>query len=714
MLDFLRTLLHRTTLWRPSYKTLPFIPLAFCPRNNVLRRFYQPVVNLGVGNSTTKLVTLCSADDTICIITFSSDDAYIACGTASGSVIVFDAVTGVAVARGVPAPPSSENSTAVALTALSWHPNGTFIASASACGLVNLWAIASRQHVRVIMEGLSVKPSPIIDIGFSSDGSMLAVGFSTGIAYAGDVGDLDEFSVVTLRKVEEPGNHWVFTTSIPPYSLPEPTQGDRVPLIHLPGDRRDLMCSITGQSSVESEPTFLPFSCNGSQLAMAYHTNGLIAVDIRDASSGELLVEPIWPLSGVTSLSLSHKGHKIAIAGTFSIEIRDLHASISHPFLRGLTSHITSSAFSPNGRLVALGYVNGAITIHDATTGKRNLGPIQLHPKEVIAIEFSQSGTRVVSSSVDKSTSMSRVWDVKDGVILRTINVIDNWKDSTIRQPLKDQSATFFSEDWVLTWYQKLHSRYGRKRRHWYTIPELGYAQVTSPSETIQLLEPEFRSCPALSDLRFASVSPDGKMVIFASSTMLSVQDVVTNELLLQSTTPSGARMMKIFWSSDGTSIFVLMEEGSLFLLALTARQVNNTANIHHSREQQLETNTSSEVTINITPFPKGVDRNASKLSVKSVSEPVQELECTKDLPFQITSFSCIARLPNYGLYGVHIEESEPSMKLKVCTFTGQIVHQVVRRASMGESLESGPLSLQSPTTSDVDKSSLDGPNQSY
>jgi WD40 repeat protein len=75
----------------------------------------------------------------------------------------------------------------------------------------------------------------------------------------------------------------------------------------------------------------------------------------------------------------------------------------------GQDSWALDAAFSPDGRLIATGGMDGVVRISDVRTG-RAIGPALVgHTMAVNDVEFSPDGTKVASASADKTI---RIWPV--------------------------------------------------------------------------------------------------------------------------------------------------------------------------------------------------------------------------------------------------------------------------------------------------------------
>lgn len=78
--------------------------------------------------------------------------------------------------------------------------------------------------------------------------------------------------------------------------------------------------------------------------------------------------------------------------------------------LHGQTDRVSALAFSPNGRLLVTGGLDGKTILWDITTG-RPLRDLEKHAAEVTAIAFSPDGNLLLTGSADKTVM---IWDIVD------------------------------------------------------------------------------------------------------------------------------------------------------------------------------------------------------------------------------------------------------------------------------------------------------------
>ncbi|KAG8737856.1 hypothetical protein FRC10_007588 [Ceratobasidium sp. 414] len=110
-------------------------------------------------------------------------------------------------------------------------------------------------------------------------------------------------------------------------------------------------------------------------------------------------------------------GRRIVSGSGRDLRIWDANTGVAiGDALIGHSEVVTAVAFSPNGRLIALGSLNGTVRLWNVNTGTP-LGdplrdPLAGHSGLVLSITFSPDGHRIASGSVDKTL---RVWNVNEG-----------------------------------------------------------------------------------------------------------------------------------------------------------------------------------------------------------------------------------------------------------------------------------------------------------
>jgi WD40 repeat protein len=263
---------------------------------------------------------------------------------------------------------------------VAWSADGRLIATGGTFtgqgqNEVVLWDARTGRRMRTF----TGHAGDIDDVNFSRDGSRLV---SVGGAIA---------TSVARATIEARRGDWTITSAV------------------IVWDPR------TGEQQL-SLPTVIPvwaarFSPDGSRIA----TTGFGGGSIWDASTGQL-VRSMQAESIVCGMAWSPEGTRIAaascsVAETAAVSVWDVRTGQRELTIRGRQADGVGVAFSPNGRLIATGGVDGTAAIWDAASGRR-LHTLRGHTGEVLGGLFSPDGAVLATHGYDGAV---RLWDVDTG-----------------------------------------------------------------------------------------------------------------------------------------------------------------------------------------------------------------------------------------------------------------------------------------------------------
>ena len=176
----------------------------------------------------------------------------------------------------------------------------------------------------------------------------------------------------------------------------------------------------TGGSA--GRPTWALFSPDG-ETVVSTNLDGTVSLwDAESATPRETLrghwnsvQQPVFSPDGETLYTVSHDGTAIAwdMAGQRQLG-RPFTFTHDRTFLLGLDGH--PGAFSPDGRLIAVGLKERGITIWDARRLVPLGAPLLETGGEVKSLSFSPDGRRLAATSADAALTL---WDVRSRVRLR-------------------------------------------------------------------------------------------------------------------------------------------------------------------------------------------------------------------------------------------------------------------------------------------------------
>ncbi|MEH1939680.1 MAG: NB-ARC domain-containing protein [Nostoc sp.] len=152
---------------------------------------------------------------------------------------------------------------------------------------------------------------------------------------------------------------------------------------------------------------------------------------------------------GVSSVAFSPDGKFLAMGDTGG-EIHFYQVSDWKHLLtcKGHTNWIPSLAFSPDGSILASGSSDYTVRLWDISRG-RCLKTFQKHSNEIWSVAFSPDGNTLVSASNDRTI---RLWDVSTGECLRTFSGHTNWVISVAFSPDGQTLASGSDDNTVRLW----------------------------------------------------------------------------------------------------------------------------------------------------------------------------------------------------------------------------------------------------------------------
>lgn len=281
---------------------------------------------------------------------------------------------------------------------LAFSRDGKYIACGSTSGAVFVWEVASRSSPHT----LNGHTKMVWDVAWSPDGLQLASAASDGTIWLWDGAlhsSAPEISVASAHPPAPPGR--------PRYALIQYINS--ATLIHLPSLR--INDFPANPRLPEGAPTVMTFTdvVAACDATLQCGNNLLFSSDkARNWAflTGQQHISLGWP-----PVAISRAGSRLAYLSLTSAKVVDvcnLHTGIVVASLKGHTDAVRSIVFSPDGTRLATSSKNGAVKVWDATTGALICGHTE-HQNWVFATAFSSDGRLVASSSYDKTV---RVFDV--------------------------------------------------------------------------------------------------------------------------------------------------------------------------------------------------------------------------------------------------------------------------------------------------------------
>ena len=294
------------------------------------------------------------------------------------------------------------------VTSVAFSPDGKTLASGSWDNTIILWDIATRQPIGQPLNGHS---SFVLSVAFSPDGKTLASGSYDNTIILWDI--------ATRQPIGQPlRGHLDAVTSMafsPDGKTLASGSADNTIILWDVATRQPIGQPLSRHLDAVLSVAFSP---DGKTLASGSYDNTIILWDIATR-------QPIGqPLSGhldaVLSVAFSPDGKTLASGSTDNaIILWDVSAALNtsaarrSPFgqpLSGNSDAVTSMAFSPDGKTLALGNLDKTVILWDLAVRSPIGQPFSGHLNSVTSVTFSPDGKTLASSNYGFISII--LWDV--------------------------------------------------------------------------------------------------------------------------------------------------------------------------------------------------------------------------------------------------------------------------------------------------------------
>jgi len=280
--------------------------------------------------------------------------------------------------------------------AIAWSPDGKTLASGSLYGILRLWDPNSGKPREYVLRGHGF--TRIRSLAWSPDGKLLAAGSDNDRA---SLRIVDAESGAMVRELEGRG----CAAWSPDGKVVASTTFDETVLLYdaASGELRQTLKGFT------QKPSGIAWSPDGSALAVPSGEQ----VRVWDARSrtvwkvGESGPRVAWSPKGSILACSSHASRK------GDLRFVDLPSRQVRESSQGHRAHVTATAWSRGGRIIACGNSRGEIHLWDVVT-KRLLRTLQANPRPVNSLDWSPDDRALAAGlgygGMDKNLSNLYLW----------------------------------------------------------------------------------------------------------------------------------------------------------------------------------------------------------------------------------------------------------------------------------------------------------------
>ncbi|MCI0399447.1 MAG: protein kinase, partial [Chloroflexi bacterium] len=330
-------------------------------------------------------------------VTFSPDGRYLASAGADGLVFLWD-LSGDRPPAG-PLRQFAGHDPAQLVNKVVFSPDGRWLATASDDLTARIWDVASGEAIQT----LSGHSQWVQSIAFSPDGQLVATssGDRTAIIW----------EVATGQPLQTLRGHtgFVWDLAFSPDGSQLATAATDTTLILWDATTGQLLRTLAGHQNGVFGVAFSP---DGRLLASAGADNNLI---LWDVATGEMVHEPLQGhVAGLIGVAFSPDGQQVASASNDStVRLWDVATGGQITLFGNHTAGVPAVNFSPDGRMLASGDGNGLIILWDVSPDGPSFGDsVGGHDGSATYVSFSPDGTLLASSGAD---STIRFWDPASG-----------------------------------------------------------------------------------------------------------------------------------------------------------------------------------------------------------------------------------------------------------------------------------------------------------
>jgi WD40 repeat protein len=374
-------------------------------------------------------------------VTFSPDGQYLAAGGSDGKVWVWKADTYQPVAM--------LTGHTEMVSSFAFSPDGKTLASAGTDGVIRLWEVETGR-VRHTLKGTDIE---VQVVAFSSDGQTLAATGRDYVIHVWDLADTEALAAGQPRQILQGHTDLIESAAFSPNGQILASAGRDHTVRLWDAGSGQLLVTLSDHSNWVNAVAFSP---NGEMLVSAGEDGTICTWDIPAA----LLVAPGSPKprkaisghnSGIQSVAFAPDGKTLASGSNdHTVRLWDVASGQSTHILRGHTNWVRAVAFSPDGQTLASGSWDHTVRLWEVKPHRgQPLRTLRGYTNMVFCMASSPNGKTLASAHSDNTI---RLWEIADGQLRHTLQGHSNWVWSVAFSPDGKTLASSSFDSTVRLW----------------------------------------------------------------------------------------------------------------------------------------------------------------------------------------------------------------------------------------------------------------------